>query len=416
MKKLIYVSTRLPWPTDSGRKVTLYNYCKGLHELFGFEVYLYSFLDSDQAFAKDDTPSFIKDVVLAKKVGGLTVLKNLLWALVRGRPLQEALFQSRENQKNLKSFLKSVSPDVVIVDMIRLAPYVSTIDEQSNALKVLDIDDLLSKRYLRQIAKGASRHALGTSAKGVSGASLLKASSLLSDIVLKREAKALERAEIEYSRMFDKVFFVSEKEARAFAEENHFDHVFSAGMGVDVDFYSEDVPIDRNSSDLSFVGNMAYGPNIESVEFIGNEILPLIKHDVCLKVVGPCDDVARATLGSLKRVQLLGRLDDLRGAVRATSLYVAPISYGSGIKTKILEAMAMGMCVLTNEVGAEGISARRGIDYFVEDDPRSMAVLIDELLDDPPRVQEVGNNARRYVDANCRWDHILQGFSALCGR
>lgn len=415
MKKLIYISTRLPWPTDNGRKVTLYNYCKGLHELFGFEVYLYSFLESDQTFTKNEIPSFIEDVVLAKKVGKPTVLKNLLWALVRGRPLQEALFQSKENQESLKSFLLSVSPDVVIVDMIRLAPYVSAIDERSNALKVLDIDDLLSKRYLRQIDKGASRHALGTSAKGVSGARLLKASNLLSNVVLRREAKALKKAEVEYSRVFDKVFFVSGKEARGFAEENHFDHVFSAGMGVDVDFYSEDALIERSSSDLSFVGNMAYGPNIASVEFIGNEVLPLVKHDVCLKVVGPCDETARAALGSLEKVELLGRLDDLRGAVQSTALYVAPVSYGSGIKTKILEAMAMGMCVLTNEVGAEGIDARRGVDYYVEDDPRSMANLIDELLDNPSRAQEVGDNARRYVDANCRWDHVLQGFSALCG-
>lgn len=395
--------------------MTLYNYCKGLHELFGFEVYLYSFLESDQTFTKNEIPSFIEDVVLAKKVGKPTVLKNLLWALVRGRPLQEALFQSKENQESLKSFLLSVSPDVVIVDMIRLAPYVSAIDERSNALKVLDIDDLLSKRYLRQIDKGASRHALGTSAKGVSGARLLKASNLLSNVVLRREAKALKKAEVEYSRVFDKVFFVSGKEARGFAEENHFDHVFSAGMGVDVDFYSEDALIERSSSDLSFVGNMAYGPNIASVEFIGNEVLPLVKHDVCLKVVGPCDETARAALGSLEKVELLGRLDDLRGAVQSTALYVAPVSYGSGIKTKILEAMAMGMCVLTNEVGAEGIDARRGVDYYVEDDPRSMANLIDELLDNPSRAQEVGDNARRYVDANCRWDHVLQGFSALCG-
>lgn len=31
-KRLLFVTTRLFWPTDSGRKLRLYYYCKGIHE------------------------------------------------------------------------------------------------------------------------------------------------------------------------------------------------------------------------------------------------------------------------------------------------------------------------------------------------------------------------------------------------
>ena len=37
-KRLIFVTSRLPWPTNSGRKVSLYHYCRGLHEKYGYEI------------------------------------------------------------------------------------------------------------------------------------------------------------------------------------------------------------------------------------------------------------------------------------------------------------------------------------------------------------------------------------------
>ena len=37
-KRLIFVTSRLPWPTNSGRKVSLYHYCRGLAEVFAIKA------------------------------------------------------------------------------------------------------------------------------------------------------------------------------------------------------------------------------------------------------------------------------------------------------------------------------------------------------------------------------------------
>ena len=78
-KKLLFITTRLFWPTDSGRKVSLYYYCKGLHDKYGYDIYVYSFLEHGQSeILLKDKPDFIKDVRIAASVDKASKLKNLL--------------------------------------------------------------------------------------------------------------------------------------------------------------------------------------------------------------------------------------------------------------------------------------------------------------------------------------------------
>ena len=59
-KKLLFITTRLFCPTDSGKKVALYYYCQGLKEVYDFEIYIYSFLEAGQTLRMlKDKPYFI---------------------------------------------------------------------------------------------------------------------------------------------------------------------------------------------------------------------------------------------------------------------------------------------------------------------------------------------------------------------
>ena len=56
------------------------------------------------------------------------------------------------------------------------------------------------------------------------------------------------------------------------------------------------------------------------------------------------------------------------------------IIYGSGIKTKILEAMAMQLPVITNDVGAEGLDVENKKHLIIENNSRKIADLVDYYL------------------------------------
>lgn len=58
------------------------------------------------------------------------------------------------------------------------------------------------------------------------------------------------------------------------------------------------------------------------------------------------------------------------------------MTFGSGIKTKNLEAMAMGLPIVTTGIGAENINAVNGKDWIVADDNSEFADWVTDLLTD----------------------------------
>jgi polysaccharide biosynthesis protein PslH len=60
-------------------------------------------------------------------------------------------------------------------------------------------------------------------------------------------------------------------------------------------------------------------------------------------------------------VELLGEVDSGREFLRRLSVLLFPLPRGSGMKVKVLEAMASGVPVVTTAAGAEGIEPNEGV-------------------------------------------------------
>ena len=144
MKRLLYITTRLFWPADNGRKVTLDNFVRTLAEVYGYEVYLYSFLDGDQHYNESEVPAFVHQVEIAS---GISVSERIRNIVVRSLgpanwPLQCSLYYSNQNKERIQQFVERIHPDVIITDMIRTAMYLDAF-AGSSARKIFDLDDIL---------------------------------------------------------------------------------------------------------------------------------------------------------------------------------------------------------------------------------------------------------------------------------
>ena len=153
-KKLLFITTRLFFTTNSGRKLSLYHYCRGLYEKYGYDIYLFTFLEGDQVFEDElkNKPYFIKEVYRASEIGAITKIGNLFFKSLFSKkwPLQCSLYYSQTNVNRIRQLCGEHHFDVVITDMIRTAPYIDGLE--GVPVKILDMDDLLSKRYERELA------------------------------------------------------------------------------------------------------------------------------------------------------------------------------------------------------------------------------------------------------------------------
>lgn len=409
MRKLIFITTRLFWPTDSGRKVVLYNYCKGLHEIYGYDIYLYSFLEDGQSVGLvKEKPDFIKEIKIAKPIKNIVKFNNLIFKSMIARwPFQNSVYYSRANYKAIKEFCENIEPDVVIVDMIRLAPYYNAFRSLS-CKKILDLDDMLSKRYERQVnSNNAKAQILGTySGKvGKSSKKLLDV-NLVKKYVLKSESKRVALSEKKYGRIYDSVIFVSHIETREFNRMIP-NKAFTVSLGVDYSYYAEASNVCKEKGGLAFLGNLKVSANIDSLDMIINNILPKLNFDYTLYVVGAASSELQEKYSN-DRIIFCGRVDDVRQIVKRCELFVSPIAYGTGIKTKILEAMAMGMPVITNSVGAEGIDAINGEHFIVEDDLNVVADIVNNLIGDENRKKALSFAAQNLMKEKYDWKVIYQ--------
>ena len=411
-KRLLFVTSRLPWPQNSGRKVSLYHYCRGLAERCGYEIALFVFPEWDQPRDAGGKPPFIREVRFAAPIGRFEKLFHLATHTLSGKPLQAALYKSRKNRLALAEFVKDFKPDVMLFDMIRLAPYMEGF--QGKVRCILDLDDLLSVRYARQLSSfdrttGIAGHYAG----GIPPlADRLFCHGKLGRMILKSEQRRLEKAELYYARRAEGVILVSEKEAKTLNNKLSNTCAVAVPMGVDMAaFAAPDAK--KRARTFGFVGNLHVAANVSSLEHIVNGILPKLTPPFSFEVAGPVPDAVRARFEGVKRLTLLGEIEALAPVMRTWQFSLCPIAFGSGLKTKILEAMAAELPVLTNTVGAEGIGAAHGKEILVIDDEVATANMASTLLDDPALCREIGKNAAAFVDKNFTWERAFEAFQNL---
>ena len=415
-KRLIFITTRIFWPIDSGRKVSLYHYCRLLHEDYGYEIYIYSFLEAGQ---NDNLikhkPYFIHDVQIAKPINKFTKLNNLfLKSLFLGWPLQNAVYFSHTNNKAIREYCKKVDPDIIIVDMIRLAPYYNAF-KSLNCKKILDLDDLLSRRYERQFnSSNANAQILGAYSNNLGkGSQQLLKTSFLKKMVLKSESIRVRKAEIKYGKIYDKVIFVSKAETDSFNQVLP-NKAITIRLGVDYNYYSQGRVVNSNKEQesLVFLGNLKVAANIDSLDAICKYILPGLTFDYKLYVIGTAPIEIKNKFNNPKIV-FCGMVEDVRPLVKKCFLFLSPIAYGTGIKTKILEAMAMGIPVITNSVGIEGIDAENGVHLLVEDDYFSLTKLINDIYNSGKDLDYIAINGQKLIEEKYTWESISKDFMTI---
>lgn len=412
-KKLLFITTRVFYPTNSGRKLSLYHYCRGLHEKYGYSIQIYTFLEGDQdkEIALRDKPYFIDKIYFASEISVLTKIKNILFKSLWSKhyPLQCALYHSKNNFEKIYELCKNQKYDVVITDMIRTAQYISSFIDCK--IKILDMDDLLSLRYKRELSTSSDPNFIGQYSKKLPKF-INKLLPIFKRIILSYEIKKLNVAEKYYANLYDKVVFVSDRETMYLNKKLGTDKCITITTGVDYKFFSSEIDVKKEKNSVSFVGNFEYPPNVDSLRMIVHEVLPHVRRKIKIYAIGKVNDPVKKEFED--KIIFLGMVDDIRKYVHSTVIFLSPIAYGTGIKTKILEAMAMGMPVITNSVGAEGINIINGVNAIVSDDMKKIAYEVERLLDNSEECKRLGKKAKKTIAENYQWEEIWKKFRK-CG-
>ena len=173
--------------------------------------------------------------------------------------------------------------------------------------------------------------------------------------------------------------------------------------GVEVPIYSSVAVVNtennirnsyKSSNILSFVGPSTHSPNYIGIKwFLENCWEKLLSQESSyhLKIIGNWSEDKREEFSKkYKNIEFTGFVENLADALNNT-IMIVPITVGSGIRMKILEAASIGIPFVSTTVGAEGLPFESGRDCFKADTPESFVKAIVELKDKSLREKFVQN-------------------------
>ncbi|MFW5662699.1 MAG: glycosyltransferase family 4 protein, partial [Bacteroidota bacterium] len=119
-------------------------------------------------------------------------------------------------------------------------------------------------------------------------------------------------------------------------------------------------------------------------------------------------------------VKGLGFVDSIKPYMNSSSIYIAPLLVGGGVRIKILEAMAMELPVVATSVSAQGIRAGNNEGLIVCDNPAEYAHSVLSLMRNPDRAVKLGKAARNFIINNHTWmrsvKKIYDSYTKLSGK
>jgi hypothetical protein len=330
-------------------------------------------------------------------VSGVRMLCNAgLSVLVGPHSLNEALFRSPQSLAVAR--ILGSSYDFAIADTIRAAPYASSLGVPWH----LDLDDLLSARYegyLERAEELSPRLLLGYFRENVPHIASAMPRAIVRRL-LRHEAVRLKRRESYWATAATTVSLVSANEAKRFTSVVHRD-VRSLPMSVDVPARRWTAGNARHAAPV-FLGGLDYKPNLDALLYYQEAVFPLLKASggavAALRHIGNAPAELRARF-SPEAVRFEGYVDELAPRLAAAGVFVAPIVSGTGIKTKVLEAMALGMPVLATREAVSGLDVEHKKHCFICDGPRGFVEGM-AYFADPALAESVGLQARKYATEN----------------
>ncbi|MGN6813789.1 MAG: glycosyltransferase family 4 protein [Thermomicrobiales bacterium] len=188
-------------------------------------------------------------------------------------------------------------------------------------------------------------------------------------------------------------------------------HAATIPIGVEAEEVTP-VATDPAATSLLSVATMHYPPNAEALRWFRDTVWPRVRaaHPAArVDVVGPRPPADLAQWAQAdERAGVHGYVPDLAALYHAAAVFIVPLRSGSGVRVKILEAMARGIPVVSTTIGAAGLDLHDGQHLLIADTPGAFAEAVLTLLRDPARRTALAQAARARVLELYDWRRCCQ--------
>jgi sugar transferase (PEP-CTERM/EpsH1 system associated) len=366
-----------------------FNFIRGLSQMHQVSVVCLSTNEADDRFVSDlRTHCQSLEVIHLSRWRSL---RNCLAALVSRNSLRCAYFYSPRLCDLVKARVESGEVDLIHAEHLKSLPVIEAV--LGKVAAVFDAVDCLSMFESRR--------------RRVTKNPLVKLFSWT-------ESKKLALSEAKASRRFNRVTISSAVDREAYP--------VSAALREKIDVIPNGVDLNHfgfrqfeaQKNLLVFCAKLDYSPNEDAALYFSRSVWPGLRArrpELQLEIVGSRPPRSVQRLDGKDNIRVIASVPDVRPYLGRAWVALCPIRIRAGIQFKLLEAMALGVPVVTTRICCPGLGVDPGKHLLVADDPAEFVSAVELLLDNGRLREELIAAGRAYVEREHSWSQLVAALS-----
>ncbi len=396
--RVLILTNRVPFPPNSGYPIVVYNTIKGLLKL-GVEISVFSINASKYEIDVDDIYDPIHSQInfYSYNIDTEVNIWGAFFNIFSNQSYNVSRYYDADAAKLLSNVLKEYEFDIVQFEGLFVVPYLDTVKEQSKAKLIYRAHNIEFDVWERLAAREQFRPRRK---------------------YLEFLSRRLKNYETEQINRFHQVFAISNPDKLNILRMGCLTRLDVFPVAIDFEKYQVDVS-KTSFPTLFHLGAMDWQPNREGLEWFLEEVWPDIEKlsgELRFYIAGK--NMQREFFDyDSDNLIVEGEIFDAVEFMNSKAIMIVPLLFGTGMRVKIIEGMAMQKCIIATTMAAEGINYKNGIDIMIADRPDEFYRAILQCITQPNKWREIGINARetaeKHHDINENAERMLGIYTLL---
>ena len=383
MRKILFISTRYPFPIFGGDKLRLFSILKFLSKKNQVDLVCLG--------KRDEVPKKITFCRSTKvfHLGILPRIINTIFSFIKLEPLQNGFCLSNE----MKNYIDNVEDkyDTIICHLLRSSQY---LPDKFKGKKILEMTDLPSLNYQQ----------------------LINQLSIINPVkyIYTIERFLVYRYEKRISKKFNNIIFISNKDAQEGKKKISLRKI--SVIESSDSFVSKVFKYKKNNNKIIFIGNINYIPNKLACYYFAKNILKKINlkyPKIKFHVIGDIGYFDKIFLGKYKNVVIHGKINNLRHIVKNSICGLCNVKISTGFQYKTLTYMSFGIPVILSANAFINTKFKKNKEILVFRNDEELIKNIYYLKNNKTKANQLSNNSQKIIKKKYNGNKILLKYNKI---
>jgi glycosyltransferase involved in cell wall biosynthesis len=390
--RILAILSRIPYPTTDGGAILTYSTLKFLHEA-GHDVCVLA-LNTKKHY---QPPEVLEGICTRFRTVEITTditPWGALWNLLTGKSYIANRFSSSLFAQELENILRTERVDVIHFDHTLVAQYAETalhadlvhLPRPPIVLRTHNVEYIIQERLATHETTALRRW------------------------YRRHEAHRMKAYERRYFSLCDGIIAITPEDAAEVRRMGYEGALEVVPAGVDIHEFSPNASVLTLPHSLCYIGGMDWMPNVEAMHWFVSNVMPLVRKDLPEMTFHLAGKRMPPDVQAYRQQQCVFTYPDVPSApvfLQSHEILVVPLLSGGGMRLKIIEAMALGMPIISTRIGAEGIEVRDGESILFAETPEEFVRAMRRLHDNPALKKRLGEEARRIALERYTWEAVV---------